>query len=294
MKGNVIFFLNRRCTVGCASCNAGVSGGSTGELTPRWMEGFFDKIDDLQFSGYIIWTGGEPFLSFETLAKGIRLASRRGFNSEILTGGLWFKSNPEYLETLAAAGRFSLRISLDAEHQERVPMALVISLIKKALELKIEVNFTLRDIPGEEKSKLSEIEKQLPDFYRENRGRSRWIHSIPHMPIAPGGSRPRLRGQKWRKPCQMGFKDLVIGEDGMVYPCCGLFGIPGHEQLAGQLFSDAKPTPLYRVLKEKGPYGICKELNLAPETWNWPYYDSPCHLCLALFHLHGDRVFKHY
>lgn len=310
VKGNLIFFLNRRCTVGCASCNAGVFDENAGELKPRFIERLFDKIDNLEFSGYIIWTGGEPFLSFETLEKGITLATQKGFNSEILTAGIWFENNPGYLETLAATGSFSLRISLDAEHQERVPMALVISLIKRALELNIEVNFTLREIPGGNKNNssvssvssvcsvgpnfLSEIENRLPDFYRENRDRSRWIHSIPHMPVAPGGSRPRLRGRKWQKACQMGFKDLVIGEDGLVYPCCGLFGIPGHEQLAVTLFSETRPTPLLRVLKEKGPYGICKELNFNPETWNWPSYDSPCHLCLALFHLHGSRVFKHY
>jgi MoaA/NifB/PqqE/SkfB family radical SAM enzyme len=306
-KGNLIFFLNRRCSVGCASCNAGVSEGSGSELTPQWLETFFDKIDDLDFSGYIIWTGGEPFLSFETLKKGISLAACRSFNSEVLTSGIWFKEHPAYLETLATAGPLSLRISLDAEHQERVPVSSVIALIKTALELNIEVNFTLRNIPskdatggGKDFPVISAVETQLPDFYRENCTRSRWIHKIPHMPIAPGGTLPRIRGGKWRKACKMGFNDIVIGEDGWVYPCCGLFGIPRHERLAfanalvlswenpeGEMFSN----PLHRMLREKGPYGICRELGLTPEIWNWPFYDTPCHLCLALFQGYGDRVF---
>ena len=182
--------------------------------------------------------------------------------------------------------------------------------------MKIEVNFTLRDIPGGSKNNssvssvcsvgsrlLSEIEKQLPGFYRENQGCSRWIHSIPHMPISPGVSRPRIRGRKWRKTCQMGFKDLVIGEDGLAYPCCGLFGVPGHEQLSlgnpltqswENLETTSHANPLPRALKEKGPYGICHQLNLDPETWDWPVFDSQCHLCLALFYLHGERVFEHF
>lgn len=304
-KGNLIFFLNRRCHVGCASCNAAASAHNRAELSPQWLETFFNGIHDLEFSGYIIWTGGEPFLSFEALQKGISLACQKGFHSEILTGGAWFREEPGTLETLAAAGDFSLRISLDAEHQDRVPLPLIISLIKRALELGIEVNFTLRKIPGREESMVdfpAEIKKQLPEFYRENRSRSRWLHYIPHMPVSPRKNRSAVElKQKWRKACQMGFRDLVIGEDGLVYPCCGLFGIPGHERLAigdplieslEALENRQRNDPLFQVLRDKGPYGICRELGLTPEIWNWPAYESPCHLCLALFHQYGDCVFN--
>lgn len=301
-KRNLILFLNRRCTVGCASCNANAAPDNTGELTPQWLESFFHQIQGLDFSGFIIWTGGEPFLSFQALQKGISLASQKEFHSEILTAGAWFQQAPKQLESLAAAGDFSLRISLDAEHQDNVPMSVVTSLIKKALDLHIEVNFTLRKIPGREnpeKDFLAQIKEQLPDFYRENHARSRWLHYLPHMPISPDpGCIPSHNAagpgkQKWKQTCKMGFKDLVIGEDGLVYPCCGLFGIPAHEQMAvgnplneswENLETRQHDHPLFQTLKKKGPYGICKELGLAPETWNWPAYETPCHLCLALFH----------
>ncbi len=313
-KGNLIFFLNRRCDVGCASCNANASINNSIELTPQLLEALFERMGDLEFSGYIIWTGGEPFLSYEALKKGISLASQKGFQSEILTSGAWFKNHPGALKFLAGAGNFSIRISLDAEHQDRVPMPMIISLIKKAVELRIEVNFTLREIPGRCESMddfLEQIKTELPEFYNRNRTRSRWLHYIPHMPISPDetyassccSSGSISKGQKWRQPCKMGFKDMVIGADNMVYPCCGLFSIPGYERLAmGDPIKETWETleikqlndPLFRVLREKGPYGICKELGMEPETWNWPAYESPCHLCLALFHLHGERVFRHF
>jgi len=312
-KGNIILFLNRRCTVGCASCNAGATTGNTAELTSQWLETFFNKLHDLEFSGYIVWTGGEPFLSFQALQKGISLASQNKYHSEILTSGAWFQQAPEQLESLAAVGDFSLRISLDAEHHDSVPLPIIISLIKKSLSLGIEVNFTLRQIPGREnpvEDFLDQIKEQLPDFYRQNHTRSRWLHYLPHMPISPGpgGCLPTHSAaapgkQKWQQTCKMGFKDLVIGEDGLVYPCCGLFGIPGHEQMAmGDPLNESwenleirqRNHPLFQVLKRKGPYGICKELGLSSETWDWPAYETPCHLCLALFHQHGTRVFAHY
>lgn len=313
-KGNLIFFLNRRCTVGCPSCNAGVSAEQGDELSPQWLENFFHTIHGLDFSNYIIWTGGEPFLSFETLKKGISLAAAGDYSSEILTSGIWFENHPGYLETLATSGSFSLRISLDAEHQDRVPMPLIISLMKKALALHIEVNLTLREIPrrpGFVHHSLQEIKEKLPQFYRENYKRSRWLHHIPHMPVSPPAEHNSPCGEvsvrshvgKGQGPCKMGFKDIVIGEDGRLYPCCGLFGIPGHERLAignplnepwETLETRQQQSPLFQVLRKKGAYGICRQLELKPEIWAWPPFQSPCSLCLALFHQYADRVFLYY
>lgn len=300
-KGNVIFFLNRRCTVGCASCNAGAVAAGGKELSPSWLEAFFQRLPDHLFSGYIIWTGGEPFLSPEALQAGIALASRRGFRSEILTSGVWFTERPGLLDNLKSAGDFTLRISLDAEHQQRVPLPHIIALIKKGLDLHIEVNFTLREIPGKKNTAAGfqeTIQKELPEFYRRNHHRSRWLHRLPHMPIAPekdsdGAVPNHSHGGKWRGRCRLGFTDVVIGEDGLLYPCCGLFGASGHEKLAiGDPLTETWETlenrqqeaPLFKLLKEKGPYGVCREMNLTPETWPWPPYQSACDICLAMFY----------
>jgi hypothetical protein len=275
---------------------------------------FFNKkeVAELSLPGYVLWTGGEPFFSFKALLTGVELASRSGFPSEILTSGIWFNDYPEYLEQLAAAGNCSLRISLDAEHREKVPLDLIFSLIKQALRFNMEINFTLRQLPGciSAGDYMKEIKKALPEFYRLNSHNSRWVHFIPHIPISPAGmngvtgnNAPIPRHLKWQKRCLQGFKDLVIGEDGFAYPCCGLFSLPYYPRLqVGDplqenlltLITGHNKNPLFRVLKEKGPYQVCRELGLRPETWAWPTYQSPCHLCLALFYYHGDKVLHHY
>jgi len=324
----LIFFLNRRCDVGCASCNAAASPGNRGELSPEWLIDFLKKIDlpqysagslspgngttaqGLRFSGYVLWTGGEPFLSFEALKAGIDLTSRSGCHSEILTSASWFDSQPGYLKQLAAAGNFSLRVSLDAEHREKVPLDLVIALVEQAIGLGIETNFTLRRLPGRQEAVdyyIQEIKKSLPRFYRRNVSRSRWIHIIPHIPVAPSDSHgtvsPIPVHRKWQNPCRQGFEDLIVGEDGFIYPCCGLFTLPCYPRLrvGNPLLEDwhtisarRHGNPLFRVLKTQGPYGICRELGLQPETWSWPSYQTSCHLCLALFYHHADRVLSYY
>jgi MoaA/NifB/PqqE/SkfB family radical SAM enzyme len=258
---SLILFLNRRCTVGCAACSAGALPGNMEELTPAWLTGFFKKIkqEPPAFSGYITWTGGEPFLSFDSLRRGIELASAAGYRSEILTGGQWFGERPARLEQLKDAGSFCLRISLDAEHQKQAPLSDVVSLIRRADALGMEVNFTLREIPGRNHSprqSMEEIKTQLPEFYNRHHRRSRWLHWIPHIPF---GSKP---GPPYpdRTPCRMAFRDLVIGEDGLVYPCCGFFGSPSHHRFA-----------LGDPLKESWE-------TLAAGTGKSSYY-SPCHTC---------------
>lgn len=312
----LIFFLNRRCTVGCSSCNAAAAPGNRGELPPEWLIKFFNKVrqEELTFSGYVIWSGGEPFLTFEALNNGIGLASGCGYRSEILTSGAWFDSHPGYLEQLAETGHFSIRISLDSEHQEKVPLELVFALIERALQLNIEVNFTLRQIPGRSESAayyIKEIEMSLPEFYRQSHSNSRWIHVIPHVPTAPAGMDTPSREtgkslpshQRWQRPCQQGFKDLVIGEDGYVYPCCGLFTLSCYPRMRiGDPLKEAwhslagkqNRNPLFGILQEKGPYHICRELGFQPETWSWSPYQDTCCLCLALFNRRAEQVLSYY
>lgn len=309
---SLIIFLNRRCHVDCVSCNVNANPGNKKELTSQWLESFFIKTADLNFSGYILWTGGEPFLSGNALKTGITIASQMGYHSEILTSAGWYGAHPEWLEQLPANKNLSLRISLDSEHQEKVPLSRVIAFIRRAWERSIEINFTLRETPGQQEPinrYIEEIKKQLPEFFLHNHQRSRWIHYIPHIPISPGGCSSSTTcinwsgSHKYRQPCSMAFRDLVIGEGGLVYPCCGLFGFPFHRQLTigdpmknswESLVSRQLNHPLFRLLKEKGPYGICRELKLEPEKWGWPPFQSPCHLCMALFKRMGEKILKHF
>jgi organic radical activating enzyme len=316
---NVIIFLNRRCTVGCASCSAAAAAGNTTELSNAWLTEFFNKIgeNNLEFSGCIIWTGGEPFLSFAALQTGIALAAVSGYRSEILTGGAWFADRPEYLDKLTAAGNYSLRISLDAEHQEKVPLHLVFSLIRQALKQNIKIDFTLRHIPGRRETidyYKNEIKKALPEFYRENSIHSRWLHVIPHIPPAHAGleninclgmsaANSSQENRKWQKACSQGFRDLVIGEDGFVYPCCGLFSLACYPRLRVghplrdtwySLANNYKNNPLFRALKEKGPFHICRELGFQPETWSGSPYRTACALCLDLFNRNAQQALAFY
>lgn len=197
------------------------------------MQDFFKR--SLDFSGYIIWTGGEPFESFESLRTGLDLAASAGFHSEILSSLHWFPQHPDYLNPLV--GTASLRISLDAYHQQTVPISIVIAAIVRAQELGIDVHFTLRDIPQyrdttfDAEHSMLEIKQQLPEFFARRHTDSRWLHRIPDISYA-GNPAPGTTKQTPRKRCPMAFRDVVIGENGLLYPCCGFFRLKDHVKTA--------------------------------------------------------------
>jgi organic radical activating enzyme len=266
MYQSLIVFLNRRCAVGCATCNADARPGNKGELSRSWLAEFFPRLEALEFSGYIVWTGGEPFLSLDTLEWGISAASDAGYHSEILTSAIWFDSHPRWLDRIAAYDNVSIRISLDAEHQEAVPMSRVISFIRRAYRLRLEVDFTLREIPGRDdfiNRCIEEIKKELPEFYRHNHRRSRWLHRMPHIPLGEPVS-CESGTQASQKKCKLVFRDMVIGEDGLVYPCCGLFTLPFYRELA---IGDPLIEPWDVLTSRQQEFSVLKQT-------------SPCHLCL--------------
>jgi MoaA/NifB/PqqE/SkfB family radical SAM enzyme len=275
---SLIVFLNRRCPVGCTTCNAAALPENDEQLSSRWLSQFFERMKNLNFSGYIVWTGGEPFLSYEALTAGISFANSKGYHSEVLTSGIWFDQYPERLELPVKQGYLSVRLSLDAEHQENVPISRIIRLISRAEKLGVEINFTLREIPGNTRPAgkyIEDIKEALPEYYQKNVKRSRWIHHIPHMPITPSDydrqmeTGAEIPASNQKRTCKLIFRDLVIGADGLVYPCCGLFSLPFYRRLAvGDPLKESWET-------------IVSGQTLKPE-YEIMRTGAPCHRCLSL------------
>jgi Radical SAM superfamily/Iron-sulfur cluster-binding domain len=300
---NIILFLNRTCPVGCRSCNVAADMKRSEMLDPDWIQAFFRRTDSIPASPYTIWTGGEPFLSFESLCTGIKECRRIGFQAEVLTSGIWYSEHPDKLDELLDAGPFNLRISLDAEHQEKVDLITIELMIRHALNRSISVNFTLRDIPGNPgpapEYYMEFLSDHFPDWSRRMQSDSRWIHRIPTIPIppkteSPPKSCPDNNTACKNIPCRLGFKDLVIGPDGQAYPCCGLFAIPGHGIFSmGNPLTDpwesivrkAETSPLLSTLRNRGPAVILTEI----DHRNPPLLMESCAACQILFRSSGTN-----
>lgn len=288
---SVIVFLTFRCPVRCATCNTAGRPEDDHVLTPDRLSHFLPVLKSAAHPVYVIWTGGEPFEAFDSLTAGIRMASELGFSSEILTSGCWYGDHPAYLAELAESGTFRIRISLDAEHQRAVDIETVHSLVDDILVRGIPLGFTLRRIPGllpEPGDYMAELLQRHPELRSVQERSSRLFHVLPTIPadLPPDQGASGVAADPG--PCRLGFRDLVIGPDGRIYPCCGLFGIGIDDRVsAGDALTEfPEPVltrlverPLFRNLREKGAYSMALERGLIPGMLPATGYAGSCHAC---------------
>jgi pyruvate-formate lyase-activating enzyme len=285
---SVILFITNTCDVACPTCNTGAQHDSGVVLSPAWTERFLRSLP--QRDTWITWTGGEPFKAFDTLHRGLRIATERGFHSEILTSGNWYRYHPGLLERLAETGVFRLRISLDPEHQRVVPMDLVHTLVDDILNRRIPVGFTLRKMPGYAPAHtIHELIRKHPTLLQDKTAGSRMFHVIPTIPAGISASTGGNRAPDFAdKPCRRGFRDLVIGPDGRVYPCCGLFGL-GIDDMVCVSETPFETTDfvhdiinarsIFRRLLQDGPYRLALQNSIIPDRLPVSGYTCQCHAC---------------
>jgi len=281
-----IFFLNRQCPVNCYSCNVGCNNNITDILTPEWFDNFIKIYKRLNFKKYIILTGGEPFLTFDSLKRAVYLFNKFDFQMEILTSGIWFKKSPHFLDELKEIGNFTLRISLDYEHEKIINLKTISKLILYSQKLGITPHFTIREVPNVPNNlKYYKIflKNVSPSFFEKNIKNSRWLHMIPHINL-PKRKLDTKTGKNIRKKCFLGFKDLIIGSDSLLYPCCGLFTLPNHKMMTIgnplqlsykeiiEIFNNKK---LFLDLQNKGPYKMAEEIYLKDYECS-----TICEICL--------------
>jgi organic radical activating enzyme len=279
--------------VGCKSCNVNAVPKGGEFLSAGVIDDIFKSSEEL-IPDFIIITGGEPFNSYEELIMILQKSKKMNRKSEVLSSGSWYGSHPELLKKLSMSS-CSLRISLDIEHQQRVPFNLILELIESALLLDIEVNFTLRKAAGisadPEKYKLEILDK----FPVLKKDLSRRFHVIPHFEIKPlvGGCTAEFIGKRWQKSCPQILKDLVIGWDGRIYPCCGIFQrkdyrLFGLELSEGLGFESIRRAFLknrdLKVLYEDGPAGLLTSKISAQTRLQWGKIIQPCDLCFAIWY----------
>lgn len=289
---NLIIFLTDRCRSGCSTCNVRAVPGNSGMLKIEDIDSF---LSDPDVSGsnkkYIIWTGGEPFENFSVLEYGIAMAGNKKFRSEILSSGYWFRDTPEMLTELVQKGNFSLRISIDSEHILFSGEDLLLDLTGECLKKNIELNFTVRDLPGDESASkiLNSIKINYPDYTSVRMSDPRWIHHIPHVPIDKNDpySLPETSSLN-NTGCKLVFRDLVVGWSGDVYPCCGLFSLPGFEKYStGNIRNGGRPelqykkvVELFRMIGEHGPSGIFQKFDPTKTKGLMQEFGNQCHACL--------------
>lgn len=298
---SVIVFLHRNCSVGCDGCSAGADMNPGRTWRAEQMKPFLAGLSAINAPGYAVWTGGEPFLTPELLLSAVRAAKEFGFQSEILTSA-GIEPSSRILKLLGKISGTRLRISVDALHQRHVPLEMVARMADAARDNGLKVCFTVRDIPDMKPAAklIQELRTMCPELFRPPRD-SRFLHRIPHVAMDRGICRASLDGE-FPLPelfCRNGFRDLVVGEDGNIYPCCGCVSFPARDLLvlgeAYQKGSQQQPfsikiNPLVQTLLSGGPSGLARAIGIHPHSICPPPLNHPCRLCYAIFNHYHERI----
>jgi len=110
--------LTYQCTFECDHCFVWGSPWQKGTLTIAKIEQILTQARELGTVEWIFFEGGEPFLYYPLLVRGVRLATEAGFQVGVVTNGYWANTVEDAEEWLRPlAGRIQdLSLSSDLYH----------------------------------------------------------------------------------------------------------------------------------------------------------------------------------
>lgn len=141
---SILIVLTEACHVGCAHCGY-IGSKRDREVESPELENWIEQMISYGIPE-IIFTGGEAFERYETLAAGVKRARECGAKISVFTSSFWATSREEAKKVLQGLnGLTKVYLSTDLYHQKRVPFAYVRNAIDAAIELgipKINLNIT--------------------------------------------------------------------------------------------------------------------------------------------------------
>lgn len=117
------FLLTYSCNFECDHCFLYCSPRSCGTFTSKQIKDTLDEAVKIGSIENIYFEGGEPFLYYPLMIKGIKLAKERGFKTGVVTNCYWAQTKEDamiWLKNLVELGVSFISISDDTFHHGEV------------------------------------------------------------------------------------------------------------------------------------------------------------------------------
>ena len=294
--------LTYRCPSGCKHClyNCG-PGRSSEAMSPELLREALEAITLWPEPPMVHFTGGEPFLHFELLLEGTRIATELGIGCYLETSAAWCTDKDAAVERFAAlreAGMDAVLISCSPFHAERIPPERTLHAIGAALETfmpqrtTVYISSFLRLIQRFDVERPTPLSRFEEMFGAEGARRILW----DGYGIIPGGRAGYELGHLVRQRPAEAFQRLTCAREllyaqhshfdlhGNYIPSfCGGLSVGGWRDLPHLLhdFQAGRYPPLINTLVEKGAYGLAK---MAQREYGYRFrpegYAGKCHLCV--------------
>lgn len=263
-----------QCTFECDHCFVWGSPWQTGTMNLHQIETILGQAHAIPGIEWIYFEGGEPFLYYATLLRGIQLASKLGFNVGMVTNSYWAISEQD---ALAWLGPFKgllqeISISSDLYHYDEKISQQAMNARLAAEKLGIPVGFiSIAEVRDQD---VSQSTGQLPQ------GESGVVYrGRAAVKLTPD----TLEKSSWDQFVECPLEDFEnpgrvhIDAFGNIHACQGiaignLFEVPLKD-----LWPHYEPmkNPIIRLLMNGGPAELVKEYDVLHED----RYADACHLC---------------
>ena len=268
--------LTYECNYECDHCFVWSGPSQSGTMTIETIKHVLREAEALGTINWIYFEGGEPFLYYEIMCKGIELARARGFNVGIVTNAHWATSDTEaakWLEPLARSVE-DLSISSDGYHGGNEGAQLTETARRTARGLGIPVDFI--SVAEPEATEAQGAAGQLPAGESAVLFRGRAAELLAS----------RVTARPWEQFTECPWEDLRqpgrvhVDAFGNLHICQGIsIGNLLNRPLA-QIMANYDPDehPIVGPLLAGGPAELVRRYGLPHEDG----YADHCHLCYKM------------
>lgn len=277
------FLLTYQCIYECDHCFVWGSPRQTGVMSIDQVQGYLRQARDTKTVDWTYFEGGEPFLYYPVLMRGVQLATSMGFHVGVVTNAFWAINKNDALTWLKPFADMveDLSISCDQYHDCDEENALARNALSAAEELSIPVG--LIRIAQPDQISLENREGQLPE------GESR----VMFRGRAASKLSEKVEGLSWSKFDGCLNEDLRepgrvhVDPFGNIHICQGIVIGNLNEKSLRTICDEYKPEahPIVGPLLASGPTGLVKKYDLPHNK----HYADACHLCYEARNSLRDR-----
>ncbi|UCE91311.1 MAG: radical SAM protein [Methanobacteriota archaeon] len=138
---SIHLLLTYKCDGECDHCFVWSSPRAPGTMTLGFVEETLKQAGEVSSISYVCFEGGEPFLFYPLLAKGVELASKNGYKVGAVSNAYWANDDRDallWLKPLVELGLTDISVSADEYHGYEESSRLVANASRAANELGIE------------------------------------------------------------------------------------------------------------------------------------------------------------
>ncbi len=265
--------LTYRCNFECDHCFLWGSPRQSGTMTLSQIREILRQAKEHASIRSIYFEGGEPFLYYPILLKGIQLAHELGFETGIVSNGYWATTREDALEWLRpfAEALDSISVSSDLYHYSKELSQQAKNAEAAARKLGIALGFISIAQPDDRSAETGT--GQLPEGVSGIKYQGRAVAKLAHL----------AEGKPWQSFTKCPYEDLRepgrVHADpfGHMHICQGISIGNLFEKSINEICKsyDTDMHPITGALRKGGPAELVQQHNLVPQE----KYADACHLC---------------